>query len=179
MSEPVTIHRLLDAGSTPEIERGIDAIFFESSNTKSFESERSRAAFRERWLGRYLRHDPQFGYLALRPSGEVAGYLVGAIEDPAQAARFADMEFFTALREQTKKFPAHLHVNVAPDFRNRGIGGRLIDHFVADAKAYGSPGVHVVTGAGSPNISFYNRNGFSEIVRAGASGQLLFLGRAL
>jgi GNAT superfamily N-acetyltransferase len=179
MSETVNIHRLLDSGPTREIERGIDAIFFESSNTKSFESDPSRAAFRERWLGRYLQHDPQFGFLALRPSGEVAGYLVGAIEDPALAPRFADIELFTMLREQTRKFPAHLHVNIAPEFRNRGIGGRLVDRFVADAKAHGSPGVHVVTGAGSPNISFYNRNGFAEIARAGASGQLLFLGRPL
>lgn len=175
----MNICRYLDVALTPEIERGIDTIFFESSNTKSFETERSRVAFRDRWLGRYLRDDPQFAYLAMTPTGGVIGYLVGAVDDPAVASRFADIGFFADLRVRTKQFPAHLHVNVAPDFRNRGIGRQLVECFAADAKAYGAPGVHVVTSAGAKNISFYNRNGFAEVARAGAGGELVFLGRAL
>jgi GNAT superfamily N-acetyltransferase len=178
MSEPLTVRPYLEVASTPRLQGQIDAIFFESSNTKSFESAVARAAFRKRWLGRYLEHDPGYAYLAFA-DGDVVGYLVGAADDPALASRFADIEYFSVLSELTKQFPAHLHVNIAPDFRNRGIGGRLIDRFAADVKAVGVPGVHVVTSAGALNVGFYNRNGFSEIARAGKGGQLVFLGRRL
>lgn len=179
MSDPITIRRYLDVAPTPEVVSGIDRIFFESSNTKSFDSEDTRAAFRERWLGRYLTHDPEFAYLALAADGAVAGYLVGSIEDPAATARFADIGYFAALSEHTKRFPAHLHVNVDPAFRNHGLGGHLIDRFVADARAAGAPGGHVVTSEGAANIGFYNRNGFSEVARAGKDGRLVFLARTL
>ena len=179
MHEPITIHDYLDVEPTPERAREIDRIFFESSNTKSFESDAARAAFRERWLGRYLTHDPKFAYLAQAADGAIVGYLVGAIEDPAKAERFADIAYFAAFAELTERFPAHLHVNIDPAFRNRGIGGWLIDRFVEDAKLAGARGVHVVTSAGAENIGFYNRNGFAEVARAGADGRLVFLARSL
>ncbi|MBS0250739.1 MAG: GNAT family N-acetyltransferase [Proteobacteria bacterium] len=179
MSEPVSICRYRDLDLTPARVAEIDRIFFESSNTKTFPSDAARAAFRERWLGRYLSNDPAFAYIAKDGGGRIVGYLIGAIEDPALTSRFADIAYFAALSEQTKRYPAHLHVNISPEFRNRGIGGRLIDSFLADAKLAGAPGVHVVTSAGAANVSFYNRNGFVEVARAGTSGGLVFLARSL
>jgi ribosomal protein S18 acetylase RimI-like enzyme len=179
MSEPVSISRYLDAAKTPELVQEIDAIFFESSNTKSFESAEARTAFRERWLGRYLVHDPDFAYLARTADGTAVGYLVGAVDDPARTARFSDIGYFSALAEQTCFFPAHLHVNISAGFRNQGLGGRLIHRFVAHAKAAGAQGVHVVTSEGAANIEFYKRNGFSEVARAGPGDQLVFLARSL
>jgi ribosomal protein S18 acetylase RimI-like enzyme len=179
MSEPITIHRYVDIDVTPERTSEIDRVFFESSNTKAFDSDEIRAAFRERWLGRYLRHDAKFAYVAQTTDGTIVGYLVGAIDDPAITSRFADIAYFAALSAKTKHFPAHLHVNVRSDFRGCGIGGLLVDRFVADAKAAGAPGVHVVTSVGAANVSFYNRNHFEEVARAGAGGRLVFLARAL
>lgn len=179
MSDPVSICRYRDVDLTPERVAEIDRIFFESSNTKTFPSDAVRGAFRERWLGRYLTHDPAFAYLARDGGGRIVGYLVGAIDDPAVTARFADIPYFAALSAQTKRYPAHLHVNISPKFRNRGIGGRLIDCFLADAKSAGALGVHVVTSAGAANVSFYNRNGFEEVARAGTGGGLVFLARSL
>lgn len=179
MRQPVTIRRYLDVEPTPERAREIDRIFFKSSNTKSFENDAARTAFRERWLGRYLKHDPAFAYVAQAADGAIVGYLVGAIEDPAKAERFADIAYFAAFGELTERFPAHLHVNIDPAFRNRRIGSSLIDRFAEDAKAAGARGVHVVTGAGAENIGFYNRNEFAEIARAGADGRLVFLARSL
>jgi GNAT superfamily N-acetyltransferase len=179
MSKPITIRRYLDIDLTSQRVDEIDRIFFESSNTKSFDNEDVRAAFRERWLGRYLAHDPQFAYLAFDGCGAIVGYLVGAIDDPAASARFADISYFAALRAETKRFPAHLHVNISAAFRNRGIGSRLIEQFVSDAKAAGVPGVHVVTSAGAANVSFYDRNGFKEAALAGADGRFVFLARTV
>ncbi|HML27595.1 MAG TPA: GNAT family N-acetyltransferase [Hyphomicrobium sp.] len=179
MSEPIAIRRYREVDMTPERVREIDRIFFEASSIKSFTSDAARAAFRERWLGRYLSYDPEFAYLALDSGGAIVGYLVGAIEDPAQVERFADIPYFAALAEQTKRYPAHLHVNIDPAFRNRGIGGQLINRFVTDARAAGAPGMHVVTSAGAANVRFYNRNGFGEVARAGTDGGLVFLARSL
>ncbi|MET0638860.1 MAG: GNAT family N-acetyltransferase [Hyphomicrobium sp.] len=179
MSEPIAICRYLDVSPTPELANEIDAIFFQSSNTTSFESDATRSAFRERWLGRYLTHDPQFAYLARSGEGTVVGYLVGSVDDPAETTRFADIGYFSSLRPLTKRFPAHLHINVDAHHRGRGLGGRLISRFAADAAAVGVPGIHVVTDAEARNVGFYNRNGFAEVGRAGAGGKLVFLARTL
>jgi ribosomal protein S18 acetylase RimI-like enzyme len=172
MSDRVAISRFLDVAGSPGLSDTIDAIFFESSNTKSFENDVARHAFRERWLGRYLREVPQFAYVALVESGEVAGYLVGSLE-----AEFARDDAFG---ECAKQFPAHFHINLAPVYRNLGTGRRLVQAFVADAKRNGASGVHVVTRADARNVRFYERNGFVEYGRASQNGAtLVFLGRVI
>lgn len=159
---------------------GLERVFFEASNTKSFASVEARAGFRERWLGRYLAHDPRWAYVALDAAGTVAGYLVGALDDPARAARFSDIGYFKRFAALTRRFPAHLHVNLAPEFRSAGTGSALVARFCKDAAAAGSPGVHVVTGRGARNVAFYARNGFAEEAREGeGASEVVFLARAL
>ena len=158
----------------------IDEIFFESSATRSFADDATRAAFRERWLGRYLAQDPQWTYVAVASDGALAGYLVGAVDDPGTAPRFADIGFANTFAPQTAIYPAHLHVNLAPQFRNRGIGGALIAAFAADAARAGAPGMHVVTGAASRNVGFYAKNGFREVARAAFNGhEVVMLARLI
>jgi ribosomal protein S18 acetylase RimI-like enzyme len=167
----VVIRRWADVPDKGRLIPAIDTIFFEASNTKSFASEAERAAFRERWLGKYLTDEPQFAYVAFARDGTLAGYLVGSVLEPVGFEAFADAAW---------EYPAHLHVNLAPQFRDRGIGGRLIAAFAADALFAGAPGMHVVTSADSRNVGFYTRNGFAEIVRASVGGrELVFLGRKL
>lgn len=174
----IAIRRWTEIAGADRLLPGIDAVFFESSLTKSFADDAARSAFRERWLGRYLKHDPQFAYVALE-GDTVAGYLIGSLDDPATTDRFRDVAV-PAFAAASRRFPAHLHVNLAPAYRNRALGARLIDAFVADLEARSVPGVHVVTGAGSRNVGFYNRNGFGEVARARlGSSELVFLGRPL
>ena len=174
------IYRYADLERGPVLSNGIDSVFFESSNTQTFASGAAREAFRERWLGRYLTHDPAWAYVALSDEATVAGYLVASLDDPARTPRFADVPYFIHFADLTKTYPAHLHVNLNPAFRNRGIGGSLIARFIADARKAGAPGVHVVTSRGARNVAFYNRNGFTE---AGADGagerEVVFLARTL
>lgn len=177
---PIAIERLADHGPLTDRQMAdLDEIFFTSSARQSFAGATERAAFRERWLARYLQHDRQWFYLALE-KGAVAGYLAGAVDDPALAARFQDIGYWPLLADLTARFPAHLHINVAANRRSSGIGGRLIEAFVADLVACGCPGVHLVTGEGSRNIAFYQRNGFTEL-RSVAWGdkRVVMLGRLL
>jgi GNAT superfamily N-acetyltransferase len=177
----LTIERRTTTSIDPDrLARGFDAIFFEASNTQSFASAEERARFRHRWLGRYLDDFPEWAFLARDAEGEVAGYLVGCIDDPGQDARFEDVGYFALLAAETARYPAHLHVNVRADLRGSGLGARLVAAFLTEARRAGVRGVHVVTSEGARNVGFYLANGFSQ-VRAFRVGEkrLVMLGMEL
>lgn len=170
--EPV-LARLADLDRRPDAVAAaladVDAIFFEASG-RTFTDAASREAFRDLWLGQYLRHDRGHVWLAMRPSQggtgyRVIGYLAGSRCNPAQDGRFAELPYFADLIEPCRRYPAHLHINLTQGERGRGIGGRLIEAFSAVLREAGEPGVHVVTGADARNVSFYRRQGFEEIAR--------------
>ena len=158
----------------------LDAIFFQSSATQSFASDAARAAFRERWLGRYLRVYPEWVYVATSEGGAIAGYLLGCLDDPAQTPLFSDLGYFQELAALTVRFPGQLHVNLAAEARGAGVGSQLVSAFLDDARAAGCPGVHVVTGRGMRNVVFYERAGFREHGHAVWNGSaLVFLAQSL
>jgi GNAT superfamily N-acetyltransferase len=160
--EEIAIRRFGGGRLPAEVAAGVDAIFFEASG-RAFGSDEERAAFRERWLGRYLEGGSDVVLVAQDGRGAVAGYLVGALEDPAGQERFADIGYFRgAFRALCRRYPAHLHINLAPAFRNQGIGARLVDAFGACAAEAGAPGLHVVTARGARNVHFYERCGLVE-----------------
>jgi GNAT superfamily N-acetyltransferase len=173
--------RALPASCIPsETQAQVDAIFFEASG-RIFASPKERAAFRERWLGRYLLGGSDVVLVAEDRNGAVAGYLVGALEDPATQDRFADIGYFRgAFRALCRRYPAHLHVNLAPAYRSRGIGARLIAGFATRTAEAGVPGVHVVTARDARNVRFYARCGFVELAAAPWNDrQVVFLGKPL
>jgi GNAT superfamily N-acetyltransferase len=153
----------------------IERIFFEASTTREFPDTWARAAFRERWLGRYLENDLDHAFVALTADDQAAGYLVGAIDDPAKAARFSDIGYFDVISPLTSRYPAHLHINLAPEWRSLGIGTHLVETFKAHAAEHGSQGLHVVTGFGVRNVGFYLRNGFRETARFEWQGRPLVM----
>jgi GNAT superfamily N-acetyltransferase len=167
-------------GSLPTAwRRQVETIFFEASG-RSFEPGPEREAFLQRWLGRYLEYAGDRVLLAL--AGEaVSGYLVGSLDNPAKQQRFFDLDYYrTHFADACRRFPAHLHINLAPAFRSRGIGAALIESFAAHAAAAGAIGVHVVTGQGMRNVRFYERCGFAAIGSAPWNGrEVLFLARPL
>jgi GNAT superfamily N-acetyltransferase len=178
------IERYLARPRSARIMAALDDIFFQSSATTSFAGPAERDAFRERWLGRYLSHDPGLAYLALARPGEpaetLAGYLVGSHDDPACAPRFADLGYFQTLSALTALYPAQLHVNLAPEWRSMGLGHDLVAAFVGDARAGGVPGVHVVTSRGMRNVGFYAANGFQEVGACAWNGhEVVMLGLKL
>ena len=54
---------------------------------------------------------------------------------------------------------------VAPDRRRRGIGSRLLEDFIARARAFGARRVHLEVRAGNPAIEMYRGAGFAEVGR--------------
>lgn len=180
MAPSVGITRVAHGELTPRLLEQVEAIFFEASG-RSFEPGPEREAFRERWLGRYLAGGTDAVLLALEGQGTVVGYLVGALDNPAEQARFADIGYFrTDFALLCRRFPAHLHINLAPAYRSQGIGARLIEVFAAYAAGAGAPGMHVVTGSAMRNVRFYARCGFAPCGTARWNGrEVVLLGREL
>lgn len=178
-SEEIQLKRWSEVGRQEELIAEIDAIFYSASVTQKFASPSVREAFRERWLGRYLTRDASWFYVALDDDRAV-GYLAGCLDDPARTPHFADIDYFASFADLTRDYPAHLHINLDQNYRNGGLGTRLIERFTDDAAGAGARGVHVVTGARSRNRSFYSRNGFVALRElAEGSREMVFLGRRL
>lgn len=161
----------------PFAERGeaamaaIDQIFFEASTVRSFSSAQSMAAFRERWLGRYLDKLPQHAFLAYA-GARVAGYIVGAAKPDVL---FEDIPSTRIFADLLARFPAHLHINVAHVLRGAGVGSRLMQQFLGHMQRLGAPGVHLVTSEANRNIGFYERNGFRIEASRPANDRVLVL----
>lgn len=178
--QAVNVVRLADLPPEPRYRARITDIFYAASATRAFASEVARLAFEERWLGRYLTHDPDLVYVAQSQGGDVIGYLVAATDDPAQTPRFADIGYFKDAAAVTVRFPAHLHINLDEGWRGAGIGQLLIEAVVAELARRRVPGVHVVTGRTSRNVSFYRKAGFEEVAALTWDGKpLVMLGRVI
>ena len=140
----------------------MEAILFEASG-HTFASAVEREEFRERWLARYLAEGSDVVLLVESGDHTLAGYLVGALADPASQPRFADLGYLSSeFRDLCRRYPAHLHVNVAPAFRGCGAGAALVAAFAAHARDACAAGMHVVTRANARNVRFYVRCGFAE-----------------
>ncbi len=180
-AEEIRIERWIeqpaDAVSRMHLIAGIDAIFW-ATTARPITDPHERKAFSDLWLGDYLDTDSPYSWLALTPTGDVVGYLVGTLTSPIGNPRFAALKYFDAFASALITYPAHLHINLDEAYRNRGIGRRLIDAFATQVRSAGLAGFHVVTGATSRNVAFYARAGFTEIARTPwKSGKVVFLGR--
>jgi len=141
----------------------IDDIFFESSAKRDFSSHKERLSFREKWLGRYiLKHRESF-FVALDDAGRAAGYLAGCLENPTKLNHFNDIAYFSYIDDICRNYPAHLHINIAAQYRNRGLGAALVERFAGWARFQSVEGIQVVTSSTSRSIPFYRRSGFSEL----------------
>ena len=176
----VSITRWAESEISHALLNDLTDIFFAASGTQQFASAAVKAAFRERWLGSYLSVNPNETFIAVGSDGRAAGYLVGALDDPATDPRHAALGYFHNFAPWTARYPAHLHINIAARYRSAGIGARLIETFAALARSYGAPVMQVVTGQGMRNVGFYMRNGFETIADAPwNSGTVVMLGRKL
>jgi ribosomal protein S18 acetylase RimI-like enzyme len=75
------------------------------------------------------------------------------------------------LHPELADYPAHLHIDLLPDYQGRGYGRALIETWLAAAAGAGAPGVFLnVDPANIRARGFYGRLGFREIPVAGGWG---------
>jgi GNAT superfamily N-acetyltransferase len=91
------------------------------------------------------------------------GILLAALENPIILSHFNDVDYFRSIEDICQDYPAHLHVNVAQRYRNRGLGTALVGRFIELAKLHSLEGIHLVTSSTARSIPFYRRLGFTEL----------------
>jgi GNAT superfamily N-acetyltransferase len=140
----------------------IDDIFFESSARRDFCSREEKQSFREMSLGRYIAKHRDSFFVAL-DNARCVGYLAGCLENPTKLTHFNDVSYFRYIEDICQDYPAHLHINIAERYRNRGLGATLVKRFADWAKLHSVGGIQIVTSSDSRSIPFYRRLGFREL----------------
>ena len=68
------------------------------------------------------------------------------------------------------EYPAHLHINVLPDYHHMGIGTQMISHFEDHLKCLGIKGVHLgTTSRNHKAVPFYKKQGYAIVKEASTS----------
>lgn len=138
------------------------------------------------YAGPYAALEPESCFVIEDTRG-VCGYLVGTTDSHAFAAR-CERDWYPALRrrypppdpddesrdarmcraihlgyrpaDDLRRYPAHLHVDLLPRARGKGLGSVLLLRFIEHAANAGATGVHLQTGITSHARRFYERHGF-------------------
>jgi ribosomal protein S18 acetylase RimI-like enzyme len=68
------------------------------------------------------------------------------------------------LRPELAGYPAHLHIDLLPDWQQRGLGRALMHRFLDELHGRGVPAVHLCTSTANTRArAFYDRVGFREL----------------
>jgi ribosomal protein S18 acetylase RimI-like enzyme len=133
-----------------EDSQGVGGYIVGVPDTRAFE-ERLEA---EWWPGlRKLYRDPSDAPRAGWNADEFMSY---RIHHPSRTAS-----------EIAEPFPAHLHINLLPRLRGRGVGRRLMERWLGAIRDMGAQGAHLAVGAANGRaIRFYRACGFHELDHA-------------
>lgn len=96
-------------------------------------------------------------------AGITAGY-VQRFPEENEDARNGILHSADPQREYKAEYPAHLHIDLLPEYQRMGIGHKLVDALCAHLRAKGIPGVMLT--AGPDNVkgrNFYRKYGFTEL----------------
>lgn len=68
----------------------------------------------------------------------------------------------------SKKYPAHLHIDINKPFRGNGNGSRMMETLLSHLKSKGIKGVMLIVGSyNTKAVRFYKRNGFRVLCSLG------------
>jgi ribosomal protein S18 acetylase RimI-like enzyme len=158
-----------------------------------------------RWCLDYLWHDTENCFVAVDlRTNEVVGYIIGTLDSVAQVKRFNavmlprikrhfkhirnktihDFSFYLtnrfinqgALNESFAEYPAHLHINLLPEYQRGGIGGQLLSAYEDNLREKHIPGYHLgVAASNQGGISFYRKQGLDQLQNITKFGKPLAL----
>ncbi|MGE4130117.1 MAG: N-acetyltransferase family protein [Bdellovibrionales bacterium] len=160
----------------------IREVFFLSADSRWVDrSEEERAAFYAKWTDHYFANHRDLILVARNEGGEFLGYLMACpSSDQARSFYRERIKSYELFADQFAAYPAHLHVNLHPRSRGKGIGTTLIDELVERLRPLGVSGVHLITSPNQRNVGFYLKNGFTyNLTREWQGHSLLFMGRSL
>ena len=127
----------------------------------------------------YLEKEPENCFVAVDENDKPIGYIYGSKHYDYYQDNFseyinavADIENRRFLSEALtemydhaiykKDYPAHLHIDILPDYQSKGIGSKLIKAFCDNLKEQDVKGVMLIVGSENEGARrFYERNGFT------------------
>jgi ribosomal protein S18 acetylase RimI-like enzyme len=153
----------------------------------------------------YVRLEPELAFVLDDGRGQAVGYILGAADTPRFAKEFrtawlplvADRypeppepprtpgEAMAHLLHHPERmvipelaaYPAHLHIDLLPEWQGRGYGRRLMRTLLGNLQDKGVPAVHLAMATANTEArAFYDRLGFHEIEVPGP-GSATYLGR--
>lgn len=102
--------------------------------------------------------------------------IVGAPSDPDEVMAHLLHTPERMVVPELAAYPAHLHIDLLPEYQRAGHGRRLIQTFVAALRARNVPALHVgMVTANRGARSFYDRLGF-QVIEVPDAGPLTYLG---
>lgn len=127
----------------------------------------------------YLEKEPENCFVAVDENDNPIGYVYGASDYDKYQVNFS--EYVQKIAEIDNRrylsealiemfdhaiykedYPAHLHIDILPDYQSKGIGSQLINEFCNNLKAKGIKGVMLIVGSDNTGARrFYERNGFT------------------
>lgn len=133
----------------------------------------------------YIEREPQNCFVAADDNDRAVGYVLCAADyDPYRTVFLAEylpripaqhlqMRFgargSTVLQNKYKaEYPAHLHIDVLPEYQRGGLGSKMVDALRARLRETGAPGVMLTVGTGNKvGRSFYEKYGFTFLETVG------------
>ncbi|CAL9649443.1 GNAT family N-acetyltransferase [Streptomyces sp. Tu 3180] len=140
----------------------------------------------------YVHLEPELAFVLDDGRGRAVGYILGTADTPRFAEAFRTVwlplvadrhpepsgppdtpdEAIARLLHHPERmvvpelaaYPAHLHIDLLPEWQGRGHGRELMRRFLTALRDGGVPSVHLVMAtANKPARAFYDRMGFHEI----------------
>jgi ribosomal protein S18 acetylase RimI-like enzyme len=82
------------------------------------------------------------------------------------------------VRPELAPYPAHLHINLLPDYQRSGHGQEMVDTFLESVAAAGAQWCHLACRkANTAAIRFYEKHGWTRIQVADADSSIFFIRR--
>lgn len=126
----------------------------------------------------YVDIEPDICYVAVDENDKAVGYIYGSKDYDYYQNNFGPYirkvselknraflgEALTEMFDHAiykDKYPAHLHIDILPEYQSKGFGSKLINSFCDELKSRGIKGVMLIVGAENEGARrFYERNGF-------------------
>lgn len=164
-----------------EVTPKLREIFFLSADPKNVSEDNAKNdAFFAKWTGYYFSYQPEWILLAWEGE-QLLGYMMVAT-DSRKALAYYDSRnpSYRLFADLFDEYPAHLHMNLHPAARGKGLGSFLVESGCARLQKAGLKGIHLITSPDQRNAQFYRKNDFKYEVRREWKGfPLLFMGRKL
>lgn len=145
-----------------------------------FEKPNYKKALWYMYCDYYLLHESDTCFVVVNDNDEAIGYILcakdykeykkkfrryymGALRKVSPKHWFMHFVTYFYITPVSRKYPAHLHIDIKPEGQRKGLGTKLMDALVARLKELGVKGVHLgVAASNEKGVNFYRKYGFKE-----------------